>query len=71
MAYSVKTPPKFDGLNFSIWKVKMIIFLQTFGTRVVKDNTKLFIHPDKDKDTWFEITVKEFKANAKAHYAFL
>jgi len=27
MADNIKTPLKFDGLNFPIWKVKMTVFL--------------------------------------------
>ena len=71
MAYNVKTPPQFDELNFPIWNVKMTIFLQSLGSRVAKATTKLFVHPDGDEDTLSEITVKEFEANAKAHYALL
>ena len=43
MTEGIKTPPKFDGLNFLIWKVKMIIILQSLGSRVAKAVTKLFI----------------------------
>ena len=41
MAEGIKTPPKFDGLNFSIWKVKMTVFLQSLESRVAKAVTKL------------------------------
>jgi len=71
MAEGIKTPAKFDGLNFPIWKVKMTIFLQFLGSRVAKVVTKLFTVPDSDEATWSEIVTKEFDANAKAHYAFL
>ena len=33
--------------------------------------TKPFSVPDGNKDTWSKIAIKEFDANAKAHYAFL
>jgi len=33
--------------------------------------TKPFIFLDDDEDTWSDITVKEFDANTKAHYALL
>jgi len=33
---SIKFPPKFDGLNFSIWKVKVTLFLKSVGVRVAK-----------------------------------
>jgi len=71
MADNIKTPPKFDGLNFSIWKVKMIVFLQSLGSRVAKAITKPFLVPNGDDDTWYDINVKEFEANGKAHYALL
>ena len=71
MAEGIKTPPKFDGLNFSVWKVKMTIFLQSLGSRVAKVVTKLFSVLDSDEDTWFEIATKKFDANVKAHYALL
>ena len=56
MAEGIKTLPKFDGLNFSIWKVKM---------------TKHFSVPIGDEDIWSDIATKEFDANAKAHYVLL
>ena len=34
MAEGIKTPPKFDGLNFSIWKVKMTVFFKSLGSQV-------------------------------------
>ena len=45
MADGIKTPPKFDGLNFPIWKVKMTVFLQSLGSRVAKAVTKPFSAP--------------------------
>jgi len=66
-----KTPLKFDGLNFFIWKVKMIVFLQSLGSRVAKAVTKPFSVPDGDEVIWSEIATKEFDTNAKAHYALL
>ena len=71
MADNVKNPFKFNGLNFSILKVKMTIFLQSLGSRVAKAITKQFVIPNGDGDTCTDITVKEFKANAKTHYASL
>ena len=70
IADSVNTPPKF-GLNFTIWKLKMTIFLQFLGSRVVKTVTKPFIIPEDDEDIWSNIIVKKFDANAKAHHALL
>jgi len=71
MADGIKTSPKFDELNFPIWKVKMTIFLQSLGSRVAKVVTKPFSAPPGDESTWSEIETKEFDANARAHYALL
>jgi len=71
MAQGIKIPPKFDGLNFLIWKVKMNVFLQSLGSRVAKAVTKPFSIPIGDEDTGFNIATKEFDANAKAHYTLL
>ena len=70
MADNVKTPQKY-GLNFPIWKVKMTVFLQSLGSHIAKAITKPFVIPSDDEDTWSDITIKEFEANAKAHYALL
>ena len=69
IAEGIKTPPKFDGLNFPIWKVKMTVLLQSLGSRVAKTVTKLFSVPISDKDSWFDIATKKFDAKTKAHYA--
>ena len=42
---SIKSPPKFDGLNFPIWKVKMNLLLKSLGVRVAKAITKEFVEP--------------------------
>jgi len=63
---SIKSPPKFDGLIFPIWKVKMNLFLKSLGVRVAKAIPKDFVEPHGDEDTWFEATVKDYEANAKA-----
>jgi len=42
---SIKSPPKFDGLDFPIWKVKMSLFLKSLGVRVAKAITKEFVEP--------------------------
>ena len=63
---SIKSPPKFDGLNFLIWKVKMNLFLKFIGVRVAKAITKKFIKPHGNEDTWSEVTAKDYEANAKA-----
>ena len=66
---SIKSPPKFDGLNFSIWKVKMNLFLKSLGVRVTKSITKEFVEPYGDEDTWSKATAKDYEANARAQYA--
>ena len=71
MAEDIKIPPTFDGLNLSIWNVKMTVFLQSLGSRVTKAVIKPFSVPISDEDTWSDIATKEFGANAKAHYALL
>jgi len=55
MTEGSKTPRKFDDLNFSIWKVKMIVFLQSLGSRVATEVTKPFSVSDGDEATWSEI----------------
>ena len=71
MAEGIKTPPKFDGLNFPIWKVKITMLLQSLGSQVTKVVTKPFSVPTGDEDTWSDIITKEFDTNAKAYYALL
>ena len=71
MAEGIKTPLKFDGLKFPIWKVKMTIFLQSLRSRVAKAATEPFSVPVGDEDTWSDIATKEFDANIKTHYALL
>ena len=71
MAEGIKTPPKFDGLNFPIWKVKMTVVLQSLGSRITKAVTKPFNIPIGDGDIWSDIATKEFDANAKAYYVLL
>ena len=66
MADNIKTPPKFDGLNFPIWKVRMTIFLKSLGSLVAKSVTKPYVVPDSDESTWTEFTFREYKANSKA-----
>ena len=71
MADSIRTPLKFDDLNFFTWKVKITVFLQFLGSRVAKTLTKSFVFPESYEDIWSDITIKKFDANARAHYALL
>ena len=66
MADNIKTPPKFDGLNFPIWKVRITIFLQSLGSLVAKSLTKPYVVPDSDESTWTDFTFREYEANPKA-----
>ena len=66
---SIKSPPKFDGLNFPIWKIKMNLFLKSLGVRVAKAITKEFVESHGDEETWSDATAKDYEANAKAQYA--
>ena len=66
---NIKSPPKFDGLNFPIWKIKMNLFLKSLGVRVAKSITKEFIELHDDESTWSEATAKDYEANARAQYA--
>jgi len=68
---SIKSPPKFNGLNFPIWKVNMNLFLKSLGIRVAKTITKEFIEPHGDDDTWSEVTTKDYEADAKAQYPLI
>ena len=71
MANNIKTPPKFDGLNFPIWIVRMTIFLQSLSSLVAKSLTKPYSRPESEEDTWSKLTFKEFDANSKAQNALL
>jgi len=71
MTDNIKTPPKFDGLNFPIWKVRMDIFLQSLGSRVAMSLTKPYSAPEGEEDTWSDLTSKEVDANSKAQNALL
>ena len=49
---SIDCPPKFDGLNFPIWKVKMSLFLRSQRSRVTKAIIKEIVEPAiNDNDT--------------------
>ena len=52
---SITSPFKFDALNFLIWKVKMVLFLKSLGSRVANVITKEFKEPQGDEDTWSKI----------------
>ena len=66
MTEGIKTPPKFDGLNFLIWKVRMTAFLQSLGSWVANAVIKPFSVLTGDEDTWSDIATKKYDANAKA-----
>ena len=49
----------------------MTVFLQSLGSQVAQSVTKPFSAPLDDEDTWSDIAMKEFEADARAHYALL
>jgi len=57
--------PKFDGLNFLIWKVKMTLFLKTLEFRVVKAVTKEFLESHSNENTGSEAIAKDYEANLR------
>ena len=63
--FSFKFPPKFDGLNFPIRKVKVNLFLKSLGVKVAKAITKEFIEPHGDDDTWSDATAKDMRPMLK------
>jgi len=67
---SIKSPLKYDGLNFPIWKVKMTLFLKSLSHRVAKAVTKEYVERHSDEGTWSESTTKDYEANAKIQYTF-
>ena len=71
MADSIRTPPKFDGLNFPIWKVRKIIFLQSLRCWVAKAVTKPYSAPTGEEVTWSDLASKEYDANSMAQNALL
>ena len=66
MADSIRAPPKFDGLNFPTWKVRMTVFFQSLGCWVAKAVTKPYSAPTGEEDTWSNLASKEYEANSKA-----
>jgi len=71
MVEGIKIPPKFYGLNFPIWKVKMTVFLQSLESRVAKAVTKPFSVSVGNEDIWSNIATKKFDAMQNTNYAFL
>jgi len=66
MTDSIKSPLKFDGLNFN-----MIIFLQSLESQVAKAVTKLFCVPNGAENACTDVATKEFDTNTKVHYVLL
>ena len=64
---NIKVPPKFDGLNFPIWKIKMAIFLKSLGRDIFLATENEFKEP-KEMD---EKASKAYETNSKAMYALL
>jgi len=75
MAYSGKSSiyclPKLDRLNFSIWKVKMTVFLNFLGSRLAKAICKHLFVPRVIKTHVTKLPLRNIFANSKAHYSLL
>ena len=66
-SFNIKVPPKFNGINFPIWKIKMSVFLKFLGRDI-----HLAIENEYNDPTAFdEATLKAYEANAKATYALM
>jgi len=53
MADNIKSPLKFDGLNFAIWKVKMTVFLQSLGSHVANRDQAFFFRRWWEHLVWY------------------
>ena len=69
--FNVKSPPRFDCLNFPIWKIKMKVFLKSLGRDVSLSIEKEFKESDYVINPWPENIFKAFEASAKATYALM
>jgi len=65
---SIDCPPKFNGLNFSIWKVKMSLYLRSQGSGFAKAITKEFVElAFGDDATWSDRPSKNMKPMQRHH----
>lgn len=66
-SFNIKVPPKFNGINFSIWKIKMSVFLKSLGRDIYFAIERKYIEL-KEFD---ERTSRAYEANAKTTYALM
>ena len=66
-SFSVRVPPRFDGVNFPVWKIKMGVFLKSQSRDVFLAIGTNFVEPK----VWDDTYTKAFEANAKATYALM
>ena len=65
--FNIKVPPRFSGINFPIWKIKMSVFLKSLG----RDIHLAIENEFKDPKEFDEAALKAYEANAKATYALM
>jgi len=66
-SFSVRVPPRFDGVNFPVWKIKMSVFLKSLGRDIFLAIGNEF----KEPKVWDDSFTIAFEANAKATYALM
>jgi len=66
-SFNIRAPPRFDGVNFPVWKIKMSVFLKSMGRDVFLAIGTNFIEPE----VWADTYTKTYEANAKATYALM
>ena len=66
-SFSVRIPPRFDGVNFLVWKIKMTVFLKSLGRDIFLAIGTNFVEPE----VWVDTCTKAFEANAKVTYALM
>jgi hypothetical protein len=66
-SFNIKVPPKFTGINFPIWKIKMSVFLKSLGRDIHLAIENEFKEPKEFDDA----ALKAYEANAKATYALM
>ena len=62
-SFNTRCPSRFDGFNFSIWKIKMKAFLKSVDRDVFLSLEKEFKEFDHVADPWLENVSKAIEAN--------
>ena len=68
-SFNVRSRPKFDRFNFSLWKLKMKVFLKSLGRNAFLSMEKEFKEFDHVTDHLPENVFKAFEVNAREIYA--